>query len=297
MERPTGQERPRAAAEREVAVPAQDGYRLATTVHEPAQLPTGVVVLAGATGVPQRYYAPFARHLAAAGFAVVTFDYRGIGGSRPARLRGFKGGMGDWGERDLAGVIEWVRDSPHGHLPLYFVGHSVGGQILPLAPNAGRFRAAYLVASQSGHWRLWSGLRRVYIGTMWHLGVPLVTTVLGHFPAALLGGGEDLPPQVAKDWARWGRHRRYVLSHRPDTAQRFAAVRMPVRLVSFPDDPIAPPRAVTELATYYANAQVVRREVRPTEIGRDRIGHFGYFRERVGAPLWHDAVAFLEDHA
>jgi predicted alpha/beta hydrolase len=284
------------ALEQDLPIPARDGYPLAATLRAPPS-PRAVVVLASATGVGRAYYAAFARHLADHGFAVLTFDYRGIGGSRPGGLRGFAGGMADWGELDLAGVIDWLPDSAFGHLPALFVGHSVGGQILPLADNAVRLRAAYLVASQSGHWRHWEGWRRVHLGFMWHVGVPGVVAALGRLPAALLGGGEDLPPRVALDWARWGRDRRYVLGHRPDTPARFAAIGFPLRIVSFTDDPLAPRRAVDALAGYYRRAPVQRRVVAPTELGARGIGHFGFFRARVGAPLWADALAFLEDHA
>ena len=47
----------------------------------PATAARGSVVLGGAMGVPQTYYAPFAQWLAAQGWRVTTFDYRGHGDS------------------------------------------------------------------------------------------------------------------------------------------------------------------------------------------------------------------------
>jgi predicted alpha/beta hydrolase len=41
----------------------------------------------------------------------VTFDYYGIGGSRPRSLRSLDAGMADWGALDLAGVVDWLADS------------------------------------------------------------------------------------------------------------------------------------------------------------------------------------------
>ena len=52
-----------------------------------------VVVIAPATSVHSRYYHRFADHLFQQGFDVLTFDYRGIGHSRPPSLRGFRA---DW---------------------------------------------------------------------------------------------------------------------------------------------------------------------------------------------------------
>jgi predicted alpha/beta hydrolase len=280
---------------RELTVPARDGYGLAATLFEPSAA-RGAVVVGSATGVPRRFYGPFARHLASHGLATVTFDYRGIGGSRPRSLRSLDAGMADWGALDLAGVVDWVAHSHLGRLPTLYVGHSVGGQVLPLADNAGAFRAAYLVASQSGYWGHWDGRRRLFIACMWHVAVPAVASVCGRLPAALLGGGEDLPPGVAREWARWGRHPEYVVGRVPGAAARFASLAAPVRMVSFTDDHTAPRRAVDALASFYTGAKMERWEVRPADVGARQIGHFGFFREPVGRPLWDDAVRFLERH-
>ena len=42
------------------------------------------VLIVSAMGVPQRFYADFAEWLASQGHAVMSFDYRGVGESRPA---------------------------------------------------------------------------------------------------------------------------------------------------------------------------------------------------------------------
>ena len=70
-----------------------DGVRIATRVYEPDSPDRGSVVIGGAMGVRQDYYAPFAQWLAGQGWRVTTFDYRGSGdsatrGQRVARLQG-----------------------------------------------------------------------------------------------------------------------------------------------------------------------------------------------------------------
>src|SRR4051812_14552195 len=110
----------------DVRVPAVDGLALAATLHRPpaGREPRALVVVAPATGVARRYYRAFASDLAGDGFAALSFDYRGTGGSRPARLRGFVAAMHEWGEKDLAGALEWLSDRFPGR-PLFVVGHSV----------------------------------------------------------------------------------------------------------------------------------------------------------------------------
>src|SRR5262249_33162279 len=119
---------------RTVQVAATDGVRLTATVWDPSAPSSRTVVIASATGVKRRYYAPFASWLAKQGFSVVTFDYRGIGDSRSNDATPT---MHDWGERDLAGVLAWTA-SELGAGRASILGHSVGGQLIGLLPDLSR---------------------------------------------------------------------------------------------------------------------------------------------------------------
>lgn len=272
-------------------VPALDGFRLAATLAQAKGEAEGVVVVGGATGVPRGYYGAFAASLAAAGLHALTFDYRGVGGSRPARLRGFEAHLHDWGERDLAGAIAWANDRWRA-LPLLVVTHSVGGQVLGLAPTLDRVAAVLSVASQSGYWRLWTGARRVQMGLYFHALIPLAARLAGVLPMRLVGG-EDLPRGVALEWSRWSRDPQYVLTHaRARGAAGYGSFDRPWRAYAFEDDPYAPAAAVERLLRFYPRARSELRLVRPAEVGRS-IGHFGFFRPRFEPTLWREARDWL----
>src|SRR5262245_39541029 len=108
-----------------------DGVTIAARRFTPAGAPRAAVLIAGAMGVRQDYYAPFAEWLAGQGYLVQTFDYRGMGESRPASarrsLRGFQADLFDWG-RDYDTAIDSITGALPG-LPLYVVGHSLGAQM------------------------------------------------------------------------------------------------------------------------------------------------------------------------
>lgn len=280
---------------RDVDVPATDGFRLAATLHEPAsgEPAAGVVVIAGATAVPRRYYAPFAASLSSAGLRTLTFDYRGVGGSRPARLRGFRANLHEWGERDLAGALGWAADR-WAEVPLLVVTHSVGGQVLGLAPTLDRVTAVLSVASQSGYWRLWSGARRVQMGAYFHLLIPAAARLAGYLPMRLVGG-EDLPRDVALEWSRWARDPHYVLTHaRARGATGYGAFDRPWRAYAFEDDGYAPVVAVERLLGFYPRARSELRVVTRSEVDRP-IGHFGFFRPAFEPTLWREAREWLLD--
>jgi predicted alpha/beta hydrolase len=251
--------------------------------------PRAAVLVAPAMGVLRGYYAPFASFLAGEGMAALTLDYRGIGGSRAAARAP---ALRDWGERDLPGGLDLLATRFPG-VPLLWIGHSVGGQLLGIA-DQDRIAAAVLVGAQSGHWRLWPGTGRWKLLALWYGIIPLAVPLLGRLPAAVLGGGEDVPAGVAREWARWGRSREYVLSHaRPRGGLGFARLSVPLRSYAIADDDLAPLPAVEALLGYYAAARRELRFVRPADVGATSIGHFGFFRQRFEGTLWRECVDWL----
>jgi predicted alpha/beta hydrolase len=271
-------------------IPALDRFELAATLYEPGGADNrSVVLINSATAVRREYYDGFARFLAAEGFTVLTYDYRGIGGSRPRRLAGFRARMRQWGEQDLAGALDWITD----HLRpkrLLVAGHSVGGQIVGLAGNNHRIHALMMVASQSGWWGHWPVPSRYRIALTWYM-IPLVTRVYGYLPGRF-GTKEDLPAGVAREWARWGRRRSYLMESETLRAG-FQRLRIPLLAYSFTDDDYAPRPAVEGLLDFYSEADVYHRHIAPRDIGASAIGHFGFFRDKFRETLWRDAAAWL----
>lgn len=265
---------------------ARDGFPLAVT-HTPAANEHGAaVVVAGATGVKRSFYAAFAKHLAADGFDVVTFDYRGVGGSRPQGLKGFHATMRQWGELDLDAVLAWTRATLRPRR-LLLVGHSVGGQLMGFAPEAKHVEAALFVGSQSGYWGHWPIWQRPVMAGLWFGFIPGLSPLFGYFPSSAFGLGEDLPRGVAQQWARWGRHRDYLLREGAEIRNRFAALRLPILAHSIEGDVYAPEAAVDALLAMYAGAERRHRHLKGP-------GHFTYFRPQWSA-LWDDVVDWLRE--
>jgi predicted alpha/beta hydrolase len=273
---------------------ARDGYALSGTCFPHAGAELGAVVLiSSAMGVRQRYYSRFAAYLAGRGLPTVTYDYRGIGGSRPASLSGFRARMEDFGALDLAGAIDTVRERFPGRRILV-VGHSAGGQLLGLADNAREVTALLKVASGSGYYRLFP--QRLRMELNWRVLAPLLVKSFGKLPG-WAGTAEDLPAGVAEQWARWCLAPDYLLSEGGEPRREaYASLYLPLRAYSFTDDPFASPEAVRALLSFYADALVDHRLLSPKEVGQP-IGHFGFFREPFRGSLWADAADWLADKA
>jgi len=271
-----------------------DGYPLAATVFRDPRHPVEqVVLIGGAMGVPQVHYYEFAEFVAQQGHAVITFDYRGVGGSAPPSLRGFDADLEDWGRRDLATMIDYATTLFEGR-PLSLVTHSVGGQLLGLAANAGAVGRVLALGSQSGYWRHWSGAFRFRVWLLWHVVIPLSTRLFSYFPARYFGLGEDLPRDVARRWAYWGRCPQYVLG-RLDEESQSGYRQWPGRLraLTAEDDTFASEVSVRAFMDFFSAARTEFELLRPGDYDLPSIGHFGYFRETVAGRLWPAWIAWL----
>ena len=88
----------------EIFIDTANGEKLAATVFYP-QTVRAAVMMAPATGMLRRFYRPFAEYLAAAGFAVITYDNQSIGGSMHGRVSASAASLVSWGRNDMPAVL------------------------------------------------------------------------------------------------------------------------------------------------------------------------------------------------
>jgi predicted alpha/beta hydrolase len=138
-----------------LAVQAADGYTIKGFVwrhRESGQGERPVAIINPATSVRCRYYSRFAVFLFDHGFDVIAYDYRGIGESRPATLRGFQASWIDWGRLDFEAVLLHAERSFRGQ-PIYVVAHSIGGFVFGFAPSNHLVRRVFTMGAQVAYWR------------------------------------------------------------------------------------------------------------------------------------------------
>ena len=270
---------------------ANDGYELAVT-RFPAQGDAwGTMLIIGAMGVRQDFYAPLARFFAANGIHVLAFDYRGMGWSRAGGLRGFEATLTDWATQDMDAMLAEAR-KPAPHLPLLVLGHSLGGQFIALAPRSREVAALLTVTAGSG-WFRHNHRIPVRVRLFWFVMIPLLTPIFGYFPGKALRMVGELPRGVAWRWRRWCLHPEYLMHEGESARAALAGLAIPIRGYSFEDDDIVTRPAIDQLHGFYSAARLERAHVRPADIGERRIGHFGFFHERSRATFWPEALAWL----
>ncbi len=255
-----------------------------------------VVIINPATGVKAAYYHRYAAFLAEHGFAVLTYDYRGIGLSRPAgRLRGSGFTWRQWGEQDFEAALAHALAQGGGD-PLV-VGHSIGGFLPGYAPSAARISRLLTVGAQYAYWPDYRRKDRLSLFLKWHVAMPAITLALGFFPGRGLGWLEDLPAGVALEWSFRGSRMEARMKQplRTTILDRFAAVQAPMLALSVSDDPFATHSAVNRALSYYTSAERLKVMLEPADLGVARVGHFDLFHARHGSSFWIDSLLWLRD--
>ena len=286
----------------DISFPAPDRYLLGATLFLPRRAKRHAVLINSATAVPRKIYRGFAGYLAGRGCAVLTYDYRGIGDSRqkspagynkPKSLAGFKASMSDWAALDVTAAVNWMRERYH-NLPLNYVGHSFGGQVLGLLSNNREVSRALLIAAQAGYWKLMASPERYRVYTMLNfVGIPLAR-LLGYAPG-WSGIGEDLPKEAFLQWARWVMSPHYLFDER-DLAglPNFSKYQGALRALCLSDDPWATRPAVEMLCSGFTSIKPDILDVTPADIGAVKIGHFGFFRPEHRDTLWRGAAEWIQ---
>lgn len=273
-----------------------EGHYISGTIYLPKGNYKSVVVIASATGVKQRYYSKFAQFLSEQGAIVYTFDYAGIGASKLESLKKFNTTAFSWGSNDLESIISHAT-ARFTNFPITIIGHSIGGQLIGLAPSAIQADKIVLVAAQSGYWKLWKGFEKIRMFANWHIVFPLFIRIFGYFPGKKLGIMEDLPKDVALEWRKWCSSLNYLFDHIPNEKHYFSDIEAEISAFSTADDRYAPKSAVDWLTSKYDNGSIAKHHLIPKDLGLAKIGHFGFFKSQNSNIIWKtlsDEVATIQ---
>ncbi len=277
-----------------LSLKSKDGFCISATLFEPERCISRLLVINSATGVKQQVYFSFANYMASFGYTVITYDYRGIGESKPASMRAFRATMRDWGSLDFRAVTEFVQN----RFPTfrkYCLGHSVGALILGMNPDSLLFRRFVFIGTQ----KAFVGNLSLRTAALGYLGfaflLPLTTALWGYFPAHRFGLGESLPTGTAHDWRTLVIHRKSTNKLLQRNGENFASsLNQGVLVVRAEDDTWLTDKAVRKLMEEtYPNMTPTYRLLHTSESANREIGHINFFRN-YNRNLWKVVLDYLE---
>ncbi|KAF9182785.1 hypothetical protein BGZ51_004439 [Haplosporangium sp. Z 767] len=214
-------------------------------------------------------------------------------------LIGFEATIVDWALQDLPGVFNFVlKHFPHN--PTMYVGHSVGGHILPAidAYYTRNLERCLYVSVTSAYWRHMNSSLFTY--WFFYMASPIINARYGYYPGKTLWNSmEDLPKGCFETWSHWGSFPNYMLGGNPEWKPNFELFKVPVYSLYFSDDDFSSTSApiIMELIP-----NTLRRCVglNPVEdLNMKKVGHMGFFFNSCKQKLWKTAVKswFVDGHA
>lgn len=96
---------------------------------------------------------------------------------------------------------------------LVVVAHSMGGQIVGLAPSSLGVDKLIFVSVPSGYLKFWTGTERIKMLMTWYFWFPVLTKHFGYMPTSKISKMEELPKRVALQWRTWSLSPNYLFDH------------------------------------------------------------------------------------
>lgn len=245
-----------------------------------------VMIIVSAAGVLQSFYKKIAEFFQNNGISTITFDYTGVGKSLHGNIKKENSNLVNWGNRDLEAVIKHtIKTFPHHKIIL--LGHSIGGQLIGLAPSSFLADKIILVAAQSGYWKFWKGIGKIRMWVNWYLLVPALTKMFGYLPSKKISRMENLPKNVAKEWTKWCKSSDYLFASFSHNNLYFDRIKCKLTSISIDDDFFAPKKSVEWLTTKFENAGIKRLHFSSETFNALKIGHFFLFTENFKDSIWN----------
>ena len=266
-------------------IQTQDHFILAAHLFEP-KIPSGqFLIINSATGVKQQLYFGLATYLAEHGVTVLTYDYRGIGLSKPSKMKGFHATMRDWGSHDYDAVAAYVFQH-YSNFRITVLGHSVGALIVGMSSYSQKVNNFIFIATQNPYYSFLTPKIRLLGWFGFGLMQPVVSSTIGYFPGHWFGLGETLPKGCAADW-------RSLIMKKGSTNVLLKKVKdyskdlyQPVLFLRAEDDTWITDKGVHSLLNdTYPHLKVEQRILKISESEKGEIGHVNFFRS-YNQNLW-----------
>lgn len=267
-----------------LTITCKDGYSLSARFYTASatQKKNCPVLICPATGITQNFYQAFAEWLTTQGYDVLSFDFRGIGRSLHGPVSQSEASIVDWGQLDIPAAIETLLYKTQAD-QVILVGHSAGGQLLGIVPNHEKVAKVVAVSGSTGHVKGLKGRTRLLAPVMFNVIFPLARITKGYGPTQAIGMGENLPKDVAREWAQFCSKPGYIINaigkKVASTHDYHTQITCPITSIWATDDEIATQANVKDLLRLYPKAHTEMIELQPQEYGHKGIGHMLMFRK------------------
>ena len=129
----------------------------------------------------------------------------------------------------------------------------------------------------------------------WHLLFPFLPAFFGYMPSKKFSKMENLPKNVANEWAKWCRNSEYLFRFFSKDQLFFNKIKCDLLSISIDDDFFAPEQSVDWLTKQYQNTKLTRKHLFPANFDVSKIGHFDLFKTKFKESFWKFLLEEIKD--
>lgn len=274
----------------------KDGYTLTGNLIENSNARATIILSIG-TAAKTGFYRHFAEFIASYGYNVFLWNYRGFGESKKSSLKNSDIRFSDLGLYDIPAIIETIKQK-FPDMPLYYIGHSAGGQQISLAHNHNKIDAMIAIAVSTGYFRYMPLSYRIKALFFFYIFSPISSKLKGYVAAKKFNLMEDLPPKLATQWGNWCSKPDYYYDDKfygkdiPDIKAN--PLNFPIHVLTADDDEISSKNNVKNFWKHIvSNKPIIHKTYIAKDSPKHEIGHFGYFK-KSNDYIWHDVIKILD---
>ena len=245
---------------------------------EDSDLP--VVLCLPAMGVPARKYMPLSEALHERGLSNALFEWRGIDSSSVRASRKLNFGYYELLHHDLSVAVDAVRQI-YPNRPIYFLGHSLGGQLglIYMTENPDKISGLIGVATGLPYYKAWPFPQDIGLWVASKL-VRFVAACYGYYPGKRFGFAGREARQVMQDWAYSVIHGDYQING-SEAKIPASEVHQDLRalMITIDKDILAPVGSAKQLGDKLARSRVDYEHLVAKDFIGDSLGHFNWMKE------------------
>lgn len=255
------------------------------TLFNPENPNKKLILINSATGVKQQIYFKIAHFLAENSFTVITYDYLGIGLSKPKNLKDCESSMRTWGTSDYKTLTDFIKIN-YPDYEKFLIGHSVGALILGMNADSEMFKKFLFISTQKAFVRHLNFKTKVLAYLGFGIIQPISTKFFGYFPAHRLGLGESLPKNVAFDWRTLILNKNSTNALLEKNENYSKKLTQKVLVLRAEDDSWLTKIGVENLLKEtFPNLKPTYKILKIAESPEKKIGHVNFFRS-YNKPMW-----------
>ncbi|MBC7902661.1 MAG: alpha/beta fold hydrolase [Gemmatimonadaceae bacterium] len=272
---------------KKVIITAADGYKLSALYAIPVGECAGTIILSSATGIKKEFYINFAHFLVQNGYRVLLYDYRGIGGSAPLDLRSSDSYMHEWGTLDMNAALNYLVEKK-GLTDIIWLGHSVGAQMVGFIEHRQHIRKVISISAAFGYWKYFPSPEKWKIWGLWYFMGPIMVRLYGYGPMKKIGWGENLSPNMMKEWREWCLSKNYFtgMLKRILNKDKFYGFTTPITSLYMSDDYLANDKTAQLMMGFFPDSPQELYKLPVEEFTSEKVGHVGIFRKKFENDLW-----------